>query len=99
MPSWRPTSTRSRCRPTPIRLTASLTIDALNLPRQTAMMAKAAQKFGILVVDGSGSVSFRAEDPYLYKQQYGSDPYGYLFGGLWPNQLLGSFPWAQLQVV
>jgi hypothetical protein len=84
---------------TRFRLPASLNIDALNLPRQTAMMAKAAQKFGILIVDGSGSVSFRAEDPYLYKQQYGFDPYGYAFGGLWPNQLLAVFPWAQLQVV
>jgi len=84
---------------TRFRLPASLNIDALNLPRQTAMMAKAAQKYGIIVVDGGGAVAFRAEDPYLYRQQYGVDPYGYLFGGQWANQLLGQFPWAQLQVV
>jgi hypothetical protein len=84
---------------TRFRLPASLNIDALNLPRETAMMAKAAQNYGIVVVDGAGAVAFRAEDPYLYRQQYGFDPYGYVFGGQSPSQLLGVFPWAQLQVV
>jgi hypothetical protein len=85
---------------TRFRLPASLNIDALNLPRQTAMMAKAAQKYGIIVVDGAGAVTFRAEDPYLFTQQFGIDPYGpYAFGGQSPGKLLGAFPWQQLQVV
>ena len=53
----------------------------------------------MIAVDGSGAVTFRAEDPYLYTKQYGVDPYAYAFGGQWANQLLGQFPWAQLQVV
>jgi hypothetical protein len=84
---------------TRFRLPASLNIDALNLPRQTAMMAKAVQKYGMIVVDGSGAVAFRAEDPYLYKQQYGVDPYPYAYGGVMPSKLLGQFPWQQLEVV
>ena len=84
---------------TRFRLPASLNIDALKLPRQTAMMAKAAQRYGMIVNDQSGAVSFRAEDPYLYAQQYGVDPYGYAFEGQSPKQLLTSFPWKQLQVV
>jgi hypothetical protein len=84
---------------TRFRLPASLNIDALKLPRQTAMMAKAAQKYGMIVNDQSGAVSFRAEDPYLYTQQFGFDPYGYAFEGKSPGHLLKSFPWNQLQVV
>jgi hypothetical protein len=84
---------------TRFRLPASLNITALKLPRQTAMMAKAVQKYGMIVNDQSGAVSFRAEDPYLYTQQYGIDPYGYAFGGQSPGQLLNSFPWKRLQVV
>jgi hypothetical protein len=85
---------------TRFRLPASLNIDALNLPRQTAMIAKAVQKYGMIVVDKGGVVAFKAEDPYLYTQQYGIDPYGpYAFGGQSPSQLLGVFPWLKLQVV
>jgi hypothetical protein len=84
---------------TRFRLPANLNIDALKLPRQTAMMAKAAQKYGIIINDQSGAVSFRAEDPYLYTQQNGIDPYPYVFEGQSPSQLLGAFPWQKLQVV
>jgi hypothetical protein len=84
---------------TRFRLPASLNIGALKLPRQTAMMARAAQKYGMIVNDQSGAVSFRAEDPYLYTQLYGFDPYGYSFEGKSPSQLLASFPWQKLQVV
>jgi hypothetical protein len=84
---------------TRFRLPASLNIDALGLPRQTAMMAKAAQKYGIVVVDAGGAVAFKAEDPFLYTLQNGIDPYPYVFGPQSPDQLLASFPWSQLQVV
>jgi hypothetical protein len=85
---------------TRFRLPASLNIDALNLPRETAMIAKAAQKYGIVVMDKAGAVTFKAEDPYLYTQQNGFDPYGpYLFGGKSASTLMGQFPWQKLQVV
>jgi hypothetical protein len=82
------------------RLPASLDIDALHLPRETAMIAKAAQTYGMIVRDTAGAVTFYGEDPYLYTQKYGIDPYGpYIFGGQYPNNLLASFPWSLLQVV
>jgi hypothetical protein len=85
---------------TRFRLPASLNIDALNLPRETAMIAKAAQKYGVIVMDKAGSVTFKAEDPSLYTQKYGFDPYGpYLFGGKSASTLMGQFPWQKLQVV
>src|SRR4051794_26325878 len=66
---------------TRFRLPASLNIDALNLPRQTKMMARAAQKYGIIVRDKAGSVTFKAEDPGLFQAKYGMDPYpDYFFG-------------------
>ena len=64
------------------------------------MIARAAQKYGMIVVDKGGAVAFKAEDPYLFTQQNGIDPYGpYAFGGQSPSKLLGVFPWQQLQVV
>ncbi len=84
---------------TRFRLPANLFINPL-WPRQTQMMARAVQKYGMIVDDQSGSVSFRAEDPYLFYQQNHFDPYGpYAYGGLSPSQLLAFFPWTQLQVV
>jgi hypothetical protein len=82
------------------RLPASLDIDALHLPRETAMIAKAVQAYGMIVRDTGGAVALYGEDPYQYVQKYGFDPYGpYLFGGHYPSALLASFPWQSLQVV
>jgi hypothetical protein len=82
------------------RLPASLNIDALHLPRETAMMAKAVQRYGAIVRDTSADVAFYGEDPYQYTKKYGIDPYGpYLFQNQWANQLLSVFPWKYLQVV
>ena len=84
---------------TRFRLPASLNIDALNLPRQVAMMAKAAQKYGMIVKDKSSVVAFTAEDPYLYSQKFGLDPYGYAFDGVGASEIMKSFPWQYVQVV
>jgi hypothetical protein len=82
------------------RLPASLDIDALRLPRETALIAKAVQTYGMIVRDTAGAVTLYGEDPYLYAQTYGIDPYGpYLFQNRYPNELLASFPWQLLQVV
>jgi len=83
---------------TRFRLDPKLNVNALPLPATTKMMALAAQRYGIIVRDQSGSVSFYAEDPTTT----GSDPYGGtygLFDGLSPHDLLKDFPWSHLQVV
>ncbi len=83
---------------TRFRLDPKLDINALQLPPTTRMMALAAQRFGIIVRDQSGSVSFYSEDPTTT----GSDPYGGtygLFDGLSPHDLLKNFPWGHLEVV
>jgi hypothetical protein len=81
-----------------LRLNPSLDIAALHLPRLTAMLARAAQRYGIFVIDASANVAFYAQDP----TPTGSNPYigpdGY-FEGSYPRELLASFPWSQLQVL
>jgi hypothetical protein len=74
------------------RLPAKLDIDALGLPPLTAMLAKAAQRYGIIVVDQSGSVSFRGQDPL------GGHEWLRALRGEKPYQILGRFPWGRLQL-
>jgi hypothetical protein len=76
------------------RLDPTLDIDALKLPAVTAMIAKAVQRYGMILRDKSGAISFYAEDP----AQYGTNPYPALFG-TWPNRLFDRFPWDRLQVM
>ena len=79
---------------TRFRLDPNLNVNALGLPPLARAMALAAQRYGIVVRDTSGSVAFYAEQPSdvgLYDYNWGS--------GLNPAQLLANFPWASLQVV
>jgi hypothetical protein len=81
-----------------LRLNPSLDLAALHLPRLTLMLAKAAQRYGIFVSDSSSIIELYAQDP----TPTGSDPYsgptGY-FEGKYPNQILASFPWSQLELL
>ena len=80
-----------------LRLEPGLDLASLHLPRLTLMIAEAAQKYGIIVRDGAGDVTFYAQDP----TPTGTEPYagkqGY-YEGLTPSQLLASFPWRHLQL-
>jgi hypothetical protein len=80
---------------TRFRLDPALDIAALRLPRAAAAMARAVQKYGMVVIDRSSSVTFKAEDP----ARFGMDPWPGLFGTPWPNVMLRGFPWSRLQVV
>jgi len=60
------------------------------------MLARAAQRYGMVVRDSAGAVAFYGEDP----TPTGNDPWASVWGGRWPNQVLrGEFPWTSLQVV
>jgi hypothetical protein len=75
------------------RLDPDLDIDALHLPPFTAMLAKAAQRYGILVRDTSPAVTFYAQDP----TPTGSNPWQAALGSDTP-EILRRFPWDRLQV-
>jgi hypothetical protein len=81
-----------------LRLNPSLNLAALHLPPVTLMLAEAAQRYGILITDSSRVPEIFAQDP----TPTGSNPYlgahGY-FEGKYPDQLLASFPWSQLQLL
>jgi hypothetical protein len=81
-----------------LRLNPTLNLAALHLPRLTLMMAKAAQRYGILVRDTAGNVAFYAQDPISTGTEPYNGPGGY-FEGESPQQLLAVFPWSQLQLL
>jgi hypothetical protein len=77
------------------RLDPALDIGALGLAPPVAALARAAQRYGILVRDQSGAVVFFAQNP----SSLPGDPYPAIFGGRSPTDLLRSFPWSHLQLV
>jgi hypothetical protein len=78
-----------------LRLDPDLNIASLHLPPLVRLMAEAAQRYGIVVRDTAGIVSFIAEDPV----DRNFTVYRRLARGLYPNKLLAMFPWSRLQVV
>jgi hypothetical protein len=80
---------------TRFRLNPQLDLAGLHLPYLTAMIAQAAQRYGIVVRDTSGVVDFYGQDP----TPTGSDPFEALFEGKFRWQLLAQFPWSELQVL
>ncbi len=81
-----------------LRLNPNLDLAALHLPKLTLMIAEAAQRYGIIVRDRSYGIAFFAQDPIPTGTEPYTGPNGY-FEGMYPNQLLASFPWSQLQVL
>ena len=78
-----------------LRLNPSLNLDALHLAPIVLMIARAAQRYGIIVVNTGGGVGFRGEDPTGAE----SNPWPALLGST-PGLLLKTeFPWSQLQML
>jgi hypothetical protein len=78
------------------RLDPKLDVRSLHLPRVVEVMARAAQRYGIIVRDKTmHAIGFYAEDP----TPLGTNPYTRLFDGKSPSELLASFPWKYLQAV
>jgi hypothetical protein len=78
-----------------MRLDPALNLKKLNLPPITRMIAEAAQRYGIVIRDSAGVVTFYGEDP----SPTGGNPYPKLFGNQYADQLLSKFPWRSLQVL
>ena len=83
---------------TRFRLNPRINVAALHLPRFTAMVALAAQRYGIIVRDQAGTVALYAQQPSPGEPNpyYGREG---LFDGLHTYQLLQGFPWRDLEVV
>jgi hypothetical protein len=78
------------------RLDPSLDVEALDVPPVTRMLARAAQRYGVIVDNQSGAgVSFVAEDPAALDK----DPYPAAYEGVLPYQIAQAFPWSRLQLL
>jgi hypothetical protein len=77
------------------RLDPALDLDALDLPPVTRAIARAAQRYGMIVRDRAGAVVLYGQDP----TPTGSDPYPELYGERSPSELLAAFPWDRLELV
>jgi hypothetical protein len=79
-----------------LRLDPALDLGDLHLPKLTRMIARASQRYGLVVRDQTGhAISLFAENP----SQFRGDPYQRDFKGRRPQELLANFPWDRLQVV
>jgi hypothetical protein len=76
------------------RLDPAVDVDKLAGPPIVKMIARAAQRYGLIVRDGGGAVSAYGEDP----TPSGSTLWDSALGGLRPYQVLQSFPFERLQV-
>jgi hypothetical protein len=94
------TSTDPNCLPegAHLRLDPSLNLSSLNLPPIALMLARAIQRYGVIVHDTSNSsLTLFAEQP-----TDGTDPYDSptgIFGGLQEWQFLSMIPWNRLQLL
>jgi hypothetical protein len=94
-------STASNCIPegTRLRLDPSVDLSTLSLSPLALMVARAAQKYGMILHDGDAfRPAIQLDDP----TQYASNPYTGLtglFGGLLASQVLANFPWSYMQVI
>lgn len=79
------------------RLDPNLDLARLNLPLFTRMVAAAVQRYGMILRDKSGVVTFYGEDPTPTRT--GGAVYARTLGGSLPTDLLASFPWDRLQAV
>jgi hypothetical protein len=80
---------------THLRIDPSLDLTKLGLSPLGLTIARAAQRYGLIIRDTAGCTVFYAEDPIRTP----GDPYARIFGGAYPNRLLERFPWDSLQVV
>ena len=95
-------STRADCLPqgARLRLDPNLDVSALNVPPVTKLIARAAQRYGIVVRDKTGgqSISLFAEQVQYGQPNVYGGPDG-LLGGYPAWSLLSKFPWRKLKLV
>jgi hypothetical protein len=77
------------------RLDPSLDVESLHLSPVATMIARAAQRYGVVVRDGSDLVTFYGEDP----TPTGSNPWPGWFEGKSPADVLAGFPWDRLRAL
>jgi len=81
------------------RLPSHLDLDSMSMHPVARMIAKAVQRYGLVIWDTGGYVGFRAENPAPIIAKDLPDPYAAIYGGTPSYQILKEFPWEQLQAL
>ena len=84
---------------TRFRLDPTIDVTKLGLGPAGVVIARALQRYGMIVTDTSGAVVVVAEDGESYVAGGGTNPYPSLFTGQAPYEVLSWIPWNRLQVV
>ena len=84
---------------TRFRLPASVDVRALGLTPVATMIAKAAQKYGLVVMDQSGGVAVITESGNGDRARTGHNPWDKLLAGTPGYAVLRNFPWDKLVAV
>jgi len=77
------------------RLDPTLDVDSLGLHPFVAMLAHAAQDYGLILRDKAGGVALFGEDP----KGLDANPFDAALQGADPSALMRSFPWDRLQLL
>ncbi|MDQ1680961.1 MAG: hypothetical protein QOI42_1820, partial [Frankiaceae bacterium] len=84
---------------TRFRLDPSIDVDSLGLSAIAAMVAKAAQTYGMIVTDKAGCVSVVAETGAGIAARTGTNPWDALLAGTHDYEVLARFPWDRMQAM
>lgn len=79
---------------TRFQIDPNINVFALNIPNQAKILAYAAQRYGIIVSDTAGAVTFWGEDPLTMP----SNPWPNLINQ-YPDSWLKAFPWDKLRAL
>lgn len=94
-----PDSTGTIAEGTRFRLPASIDLRALHLTPIGLMVARAAQRYGFVVVDKAASVSVIAESGLGAESRTGTNPWGRRLGTVPSYRVMAGFPWSALQAL
>ncbi|MGJ7442260.1 hypothetical protein [Aquipuribacter sp. MA13-6] len=82
-----------------LRLPADVDVDALDLHPVAAMVARAAQVHGFVVVDKAGATGVYTESGDAAEARTGVDPWDDYLGDTPAYEVMADFPWDQLEAM
>jgi hypothetical protein len=84
---------------TRFRLDPTIDVTRLGLSPVAVTVAKALQRYGMIVTDTAGAVVLMAEDAQPFLARGEANPYVALFAGAESYSVLDGMPWSRLEVV
>jgi hypothetical protein len=82
-----------------LRIDPGLNVALLPVNPIVKAVARAAQRYGMVIWDKAGAVTMRAENPKRLTVQSLADPYPAIFGSYANWNVLDAFPWTSIQAL